>query len=320
LIAPLSQNPIPACGTDPGSDSAMQWYGAEVEDTFAEAFEMWAARVVITAETPAWAWTAAQSMTGFATSVIGCGCEAGVERELSPDETPDGRPGVSVLMFAVRAEDLSQRLMERIGQCVLTTATTACYNGLESDQTVNVGGQLRYFGDGYQVSKRLDGRRFWRIPVMDGEFLVEERFGITRAVGGGNLILLGPDAVSTLRAAEAAVQAIRTVPGVTLPFPGGICRSGSKVGARRYKFLKASTNDAFCPTLRGLVPATQVPRDLNGVYEIVIDGLSLAAVEEAMRRGLQAAAQNGVRRITAGNYGGRLGQYQIHLRDLLVRG
>ncbi|GBC83893.1 Formyltransferase/hydrolase complex subunit D [bacterium HR11] len=295
----------------------MRLYEAEVEDTFAEAFEMWAARVVITAETAAWAWTAAQSMTGFATSVIGCGCEAGIERELAPDETPDGRPGVSVLLMTVRAEDLGQRLMERIGQCVLTAATTACYNGLESDPTVNVGGQIRYFGDGYQVSKRLDGRRFWRIPVMDGEFLVEERFGIARAVGGGNLILLGTDAASTLRAAEAAVQAMRTVPGVILPFPGGVCRSGSKVGARRYKFLTASTNDAFCPTLRSLVPNTRVPQGLNCTYEIVVDGLSLAAVEEAMRRGLQAAAQNGARYITAGNYGGRLGPYQIRLRDLL---
>jgi len=295
----------------------MQLYEAEVEDTFAEAFEMWAARVIITADTAAWAQTAAQAMTGFATSVIGCGCEAGIERELTPDETPDGRPGVSVLLMTVRAEDLGKRLMERIGQCVLTTATTACYNGLESDQTVNVGGQLRYFGDGYQVSKRLDGRRFWRVPVMDGEFLVEERFGIGRAVGGGNLILLGTDAASTLRAAEAAVQAMRTVPGVILPFPGGICRSGSKVGARRYKFLTASTNDAFCPTLRSLVPNSRVPKDLNCVYEIVVDGLSRAAVEEAMRRGLQAAARHGARYITAGNYGGRLGAYQIWLRDLL---
>ncbi len=296
----------------------MQLYEAEVEDTFAEAFEMWAARVIITAETPAWAQAAAQSMTGFATSVIGCGCEAGIERELAPDETPDGRPGVSVLLLTVRAEDLGKRLVERIGQCVLTTATTACYNGLESDQTINVGGQIRYFGDGYQVSKRLDGRRFWRVPVMDGEFLVEERLGIRRAVAGGNLILLGADATSTLRAAEAAVQAMRTVPGVILPFPGGICRSGSKVGARRYKFLTASTNDAFCPTLRSLVPNTRVPQGLHCTYEIVVDGLSLAAVEEAMRRGLQAAAQNGARYITAGNYGGRLGPYQIRLRDLLT--
>ncbi|MCS7312382.1 MAG: formylmethanofuran--tetrahydromethanopterin N-formyltransferase [Acidobacteria bacterium] len=295
----------------------MQLYEAEVEDTFAEAFEMWAARVVITAETPAWARIAAQSTTGFATSVIGCGCEAGIERELAPDETPDGRPGVSVLFLTVRVEDLGKRLLERIGQCVLTTATTACYNGLESDQMVNIGSQLRYFGDGYQVSKRLDGRRFWRVPVMDGEFLVEERFGVGPAVGGGNLILLGVDAASTLRAAEAAVQAMQTVPGVILPFPGGICRSGSKVGARRYKFLTASTNDAFCPTLRSLVPHTRVPQGLNCTYEIVIDGLSLGAVEEAMRRGLRAAAQNGARYITAGNYGGRLGPYRIHLHDLL---
>ncbi len=290
---------------------------AEVIDTFAEAFAMWATRVIITAATEEWAWAAAQSMVGFATSIIGCGCEAGIERTLPPNETPDERPGVSVLLFAMTVDDVHNHLVKRIGQCVLTCATTACYNGLDGEQTVNVGGQLRYFGDGFQISKRLEERRFWRIPVMDGEFLIEEQFGVQPAVGGGNLILMATSQEEALRAATAAVRAIRRVSGVILPFPGGIVRSGSKVGSHRYKFLHASTNDPYCPTLRGLVRDTRVPEGIQCVYEIVIDGLTLDSVRDAMQRGIIAAAEHGARYITAGNYGGNLGQYRIPLRELL---
>jgi formylmethanofuran--tetrahydromethanopterin N-formyltransferase len=294
----------------------MQVNGIEIVDTFAEAFEMWAARVVITADSGQWAAAAAQSMTGFATSVIGCKCEAGVERTLPAAETPDGRPGVAVLLFATDAGGLGKRLVERIGQCVMTCPTTACFNGLDAEESVVVGGQLRYFGDGYQIAKRIDGRRFWRIPVMDGEFLVEDRFAVQPGVGGGNLIILGKDAPAALGAARAAVKAMRQVAGVILPFPDGIVRSGSKVGSR-YKGLVASTNDAYCPTLGGIAPATELPTGVGCVLEIVIDGLDLAAVEEATRRGLQAAARRGIKRISAGNYGGKLGRYHIGLHGLL---
>jgi formylmethanofuran--tetrahydromethanopterin N-formyltransferase len=295
----------------------MQIGSTEIIDTFAEAFELWAARVVITAETPDWARAAARSMTGFATSVIGCKCEAGIERELMADDTPDRRPGISVLLFATSADGVGKRLVERVGQCVMTCPTTACFNGLEADKRVNVGGKLRYFGDGYQIRKRLDGRRYWRVPVMDGEFLVAERFAVQPAVGGGNLLILGEDLPATLAAAEAATAAMRAVPGVILPFPDGVVRSGSKVGSR-YKALIASTNDAYCPTLRGFAPDTKVPAHVGCVLEIVIDGLDLAAVEEAMRRGAHAAARPGVRQISAGNYGGNLGKYHIGLRGLLA--
>ena len=230
----------------------MKLHGAEIADTFAEAFPMWGARVVITAATPEWALESGRSMTGFATSVIGCKCEASIERELAPDETPDGRPGVSVLLFAMDREGVGKRLVERVGQCVLTSPTAACFNGLDAERTVDVGGQLRFFGDGYQSSKVLDGRRYWRVPVMEGEFLVEERFGVVKGVAGGNIIMLGRDAESALRAAEAAASAMRSVEGVIMPFPGGIARSGSKVGSR-YGALPASTNDVLCPTLRGQV-------------------------------------------------------------------
>jgi formylmethanofuran--tetrahydromethanopterin N-formyltransferase len=294
----------------------MRIKSTEIVDTFAEAFEMWASRVIITADSPEWVMAAAQSMTGFATSVIGCKCEAGIEREIPPGETPDLRPGASVLLFATNAEGVGKRLLERIGQSVMTCPTTACFNGLEAPDSVVVGGQLRYFGDGYQIGKTLNGRRFWRVPVMDGEFVVEESFGVQPAVGGGNLLILGKDRAAALGAAKAAVKAMREVPGVILPFPNGVVRSGSKVGSS-YKTVPASTNDPYCPTLRGYAPETQVPPEVGCVLEIVIDGLDLAAVEDAMRRGLHAAARRGIKQISAGNYGGTLGKYHIGLLGLI---
>lgn len=290
--------------------------GTAIVDTFAEAFAMWGARAIITAETADWARAAAQSMTGFATSIIGCKCEAGIEAELPASETPDGRPGASVLLFSTSAEGVGKRLLERVGQCVMTCPSTACYNGLAAEETVVVGGQLRYFGDRYQMSKLIAGRRLWRVPVMDGEFVVDERFGIQPAVGGGNILILGRDQAGTLRAAEAAIAAMRGTPGAIFPFPGGVVRSGSKP-ASRYSFLFASTNDAYCPTLRTVAAESHLPEGVGSVLEIVIDGLDLTAVETAMRRGMHAAAAAGAVQISAGNYGGGLGQYHIALRPLL---
>jgi len=294
----------------------MRLEAADIVDTFAEAFDMWAARVIITADTQAWANAAATTMTGFATSVIGCKCEASVERDVPPIETPDLRPGVSVLLFTPDKEGVGKRLIERIGQCVMTCPTTACFNGLDAEDSAIVGGRLRYFGDGYQIGKVLNGRRLWRIPVMEGEFLVEDRFAIQAGVGGGNLLILGQEAPNTLKAAEAAVIAMRDVPGVIMPFPQGIVRCGSKPGAK-YKGLMASTNEAYCPTLRPIVPQTALPAEVGSVYEIVIDGLGLDSVREAMRRGIHAAASAGATQISAGNYGGNLGQHQIPLRQLV---
>jgi formylmethanofuran--tetrahydromethanopterin N-formyltransferase len=287
--------------------------GVEIEDTFAEAFTMWGARAIITAKNRKWALEAATRMIGFATSIIGCQCEAGIEGEL--DDTPDARPGVSVLLFTRAKDNLPKRLMERVGQCVMTCPTTACFNGLSAADKVSIGGRLRYFGDGYQMSKILDGRRFWRIPVMEGEFLVEDKFGVLPAVGGGNFLILGENPDVTLDAGERAIQAMRRVREVVMPFPGGIVRSGSK-GGSRYKFLIASTNDAFCPTLRGVVKS-KLPEGVNAALEIVIDGLNVNAIEEATRVGILAACIPGIRCIAAGNYGGRLGKFKIQLHKVL---
>ena len=293
--------------------------GVRIVDTFAEAFDMRAARVLITAQSSGWARTAAQSMTGFATSVIGCKVEAGIEAELSPEETPDGRPGVSVLMFGFDAAGLGSRLVDRVGQTVLTCPTTACFDGLpQAPDRVVVGGQLRHFGDKFQSSKMLDGVRYWRIPVMEGEFLVQEAFGIQRAIGGGNFLILGADQRAALAAAEAAVGAMRRVRGVVLPFPGGIVRAGSKVGAKRYKKMIASTNDAYCPTLRGRPGVeSELPETVNSVLEIVVDGLDRQAIEDALRAGIAAACVPGVIAISAGNYGGKLGKHHFRLHDLV---
>jgi formylmethanofuran--tetrahydromethanopterin N-formyltransferase len=291
--------------------------GVAIEDTFAEAFTMRVARVVITARSPRWVREAALKMTGFATSVIGCKCEAGIERELAPDETPDGRPGASVLLLTMSKDDLPVRLIERIGQTVLTCPTTACFDGLpEAPDRIGVGSALRLFGDGFQGSKMVGGRRFWRIPVMEGEFLVEEKFGLQKGIGGGNFLILATSADAALAAAEAAVDAMAGVPGVILPFPGGVVRSGSKVGSRRTKGMIASTNDAYCPTLRA-VTATALPDSVNSVLEIVLDGVDAPAISRAMRAGIDAACRDGVVAITAGNYGGKLGPHHFHLRQIM---
>ena len=311
----------------------MRINGVEIEDTFAEAFKMRAARLIITAVNERWALTAAQVTTGFATSVIACGCEAGIEEVIPADETPDGRPGVSVLVFTMGSKGMEDQLMRRVGQCIMTCPSTACFNGLEGDKKLKIGGTLRYFGDGFQISKLLPpfppklgglrgaedrggaGRRFWRIPVMEGEFLVEESFGLKKAIGGGNFLILGESPEVTLEATERAVEVMKKVRGIVMPFPGGIVRSGSKTTSQ-YKFMRASTNTAYCPTIRRQTESA-LPEGVNSVLEIVIDGLGEESIRDAMRVGIQAACIPGIVRISAGNYGGTLGQFHFHLRQIM---
>ncbi len=293
----------------------MRINGVEIEDTFAEAFGMYGARVLITAKNTKWALTAATSMTGFATSVIACGCEAGIENIVGADETPDGRPGVNVLVFAMSEKSLEEQLIKRIGQCILTSPSSACFNNLDWEVKLPVGKKLRFFGDGFQSSKLLGDRRFWRIPVMEGEFLVEESFGAQKSVGGGNFLILARDVDCAVDASERAVEAIGKVRNVIAPFPGGVVRSGSKVGSK-YKFLKASTNLPYCPTVRAITKS-ELPEGVNSVLEIVIDGLDEESVKKATKAGVEAACSvEGVKKISAGNYGGKLGKYFIHLHKL----
>jgi formylmethanofuran--tetrahydromethanopterin N-formyltransferase len=306
--------------------------GVTIDDSFAEAFPMKATRIIVTAHNLTWARNAAVAATGFATSVIACGCEAGIERELSADETPDGRPGISLLLFAMSGKELTKQIERRIGQCVLTCPTTAVYAGISEGEAVALGKNLRFFGDGWQTAKMINGVRYWRIPVMDGEFVAQETTAITKGVGGGNLLLLATDVDAALAAAEASVAAMKQLPNVIMPFPGGVVRSGSKVGSK-YPALGASTNDAFCPSLVGLVAKTELTdrtrcEDGNTqarcVLEIVIDGLTEKDVGAAMRAGMDACvaigAGGGLLRISAGNYGGKLGPFHFHLHKLMGQG
>ena len=294
--------------------------GVSIDETFAEAFPMKATRAIITAQNEKLAMISAQAMTGFATSVIACGCEAGIEKVLDPSETPDGRPGVSVLIFAMGGKGLAKQLETRAGQCVLTSPTSALFAGIDEGLQIPLGKNLRYFGDGFQTSKKINGKRYWRIPVMDGEFLTEATTGRVDAVGGGNFLVLAKSQPQALAACEAAIVEMKKLPNVIMPFPGGIVRSGSKVGSK-YPALGASSNDAFCPTLKGITK-TDLPPECESVMEIVIDGLTKEDIDKAMRVGIQAVcnlgAENGIQRISAGNYGGKLGPFHFHLQEIMA--
>lgn len=287
-----------------------------IEDTFAEAFRMRYARLVVTAADDYWLQTAASEFSGYGTSIIACDAEVGVEHLVEPRQTADGRPGAALLLFGTTAEALGKAAVNRTGQCLLTCPTTAVFDGLpQAEERAPLGRHLRFFGDGMQKSKQVAGRRFWRIPVMDGEFLVEESLGVAKGIAGGNLILQAADAATALSAARRAADALRTLPGVIAPFPGGVVRSGSKVGSR-YRQLLASTAEAYCPTLRGRVETRLLP-EAHCAYEIVIDGVDEEAVGRAMAAAIRAAAGPGVLQIGAGNYGGKLGKFQFHLHALL---
>ncbi|MBW3597752.1 MAG: formylmethanofuran--tetrahydromethanopterin N-formyltransferase [Planctomycetes bacterium] len=287
-----------------------------IDDTFAEAFGMRYVRFVVTAHDDYWLEAALREVTGYSASVIACDAETGLDRRLSPEETPDGRLGVEVLAFGFSADALAKAIPNRIGQCVMTCPTTAVYDGQpDAEDRIPLGKHIRYFGDGYQKSRLLAGRRYWRIPVMDGEFLVEESLGVRKGVAGGNILIQAATQEHALAAARRGVAAAGEIPGAITPFPGGVARSGSKVGSR-YKKLKASTADAFCPTLRGRVE-TKLQPGVNCVLEIVIDGVDEATVAAAMIAAMRAAAGEGILALSAGNYGGKLGRFHFPLRKLL---
>ena len=290
----------------------------KVHDTFAEMFPLWAGRVLITAQNEKWAQIAASITTGFATSVIAASAEAAVERIVPADQTPDKRPGILIQIYNKDRFELKHQLMERIGQCTMTCPTTAAFNGLTGKRVLTIGSSLRYFGDGFQKKAMVGGRKCWKIPVMEGNFYVEDGFGAMEAVAGGNFMIFAKTQAEGLAASEAAADAIRAnVSDVIMPFPGGVCRSGSKAGSLKYK-MKASTNHVYCPTLRTIVPDTVVPEGVECVYEIVINGLTLDAVKKAMQVGVVAALSSpGIVKISAGNYGGKLGPFKAFLKEAI---
>lgn len=298
----------------------MEIDGVEIEDTFAEAFDIFVSKFLITAATKKFAKIAADETVGFGSSVIMCPAEAGIDRYVPPNETPDGRPGYVVIICHPKKDGLEHQLLERIGQCVLTSATTAVFDdmGNEADEKLKIGFKLKFFGEGYEKEGEIAGRTIYKIPIMSGDFIIEDKLGIKKGVAGGNFFVMAENQASALLGAEVGVDAIGNVSGTITPFPGGIVASGSKVGSK-YKFMSVSTNEKFCPTLRGVEGVTcEIPDGIYGIYEIVIDGVSQEAVQEAMKAGILAAVKiPGVKRIYAGNYGGTLGAYQIWLKDIL---
>jgi formylmethanofuran--tetrahydromethanopterin N-formyltransferase len=290
-----------------------------IEDTFAEMFPMWAGRIMITAANEKWALIAARTASGFASSIIMSPAESSVECLVSPEETPDGRPGAIIQIYQSSRGALKHQMSLRIGQCVMTCPTTAAFDALpKAKRRVKIGRSLRLFGDGFQKGDKVNGRKVWRIPVMEGEFIVEDDFGIMKAVASGNMLILAKNWEAALKAAEDAKEAIsKNVRGAIMPFPGGLCRAGSKVGSLKYK-LPASTNHQYCPTLKKLVPDSKLSDDINSVYEIVINGLNQKVVKKAMGVGIRAAIKvPGVVKITAGNYGGKLGPFKGVLKEVL---
>lgn len=309
----------------------MHLNNVSIEDTFAEGFSMRFTRLIITAINERWVRAAVNEVCGYGSSVIGCDAEAGLESMLQESETLDGRVGASVLFFAFSTDNLKKAIANRVGQCLMTCPTTAVFDGLPCGMTLGekqvesfesydanviaMGDRLRYFGDGYQKSKLIDDRRFWRIPVMDGEFIVEDTIGVAKGVAGGNFLILAKNQLEGLSAAEAAVDAIAKLPNVITPFPGGVVRSGSKVGSK-YKALFASTSHSFCPTLKGRVESN-LPESVNCVYEIVIDGTDFDSVAKAVDHGIRASVEKPIVAISAGNYGGKLGKHHFKLHPIL---
>ncbi len=313
----------------------LQLNGVDIDDTYAEAFDIWCVRPLITAIDEDWAVIIASTFSGFAVSTIACDCEAGFDSIVPKSDTPDGRPGIAVMLCSKRA-NLGKALMNRMGQCVLTAPTSAAFDwlGMEADiyqkkqkdgtkvpapAVFNTGGMLRYFGDGFEKKDTLAGRTIWKIPVMEGEFIIEEKFKAKKGIAGGNFFIMGDNAGNTLKAAKAAADEMIKIKGVIASFPGGVCRSGSKTGSLKYsKFLHASTNHLFCPTLKGEVEGSSVPSDVNCVLELVFNGLSLDLLKEATAAGIKAAVKvPGIKKISAGNYGGKLGKHNIHLKEVL---
>ena len=296
----------------------MEINGVEIEDNFAEAFGIKVSRILITAATKKLALVAATEATGYGTSVIGCPAEAGIDGYVPPQETPDGRPGYIIMICNMNKDKLDHELLERVGMCVLTAATTAVFDWMEEpDEKLKTGQKLKFFGDGYEQTLDIQGRKIHSIPLMSGDFLVEAELGIRAGVAGGNFFILAENQPAGLLAADAAVDAIEAVAGAITPFPGGVVASGSKVGSNKYKFLGASTNEKMCVTLKDEVEGCEIPENVNGVYEIVIDGVDEEAVKAAMKAGIEAAVKiSGVIQISAGNFGGNLGKYQIKLHEL----
>ena len=299
----------------------------EIDETFAEGFKLYGSRILITADSKELAKTAAICATGYATSTIHCDCEAGIDEFYDPEDTPDNRPGVSVI-FCVQGKDKADAvLLNRISQCILTSATSACFDWLPEDSIsektfeVKTGFKLKFFGDGFEEKEEVvwNGKTIpmWKIPMMDGYFRVQSTFKVTKIVAGGNFMVYSTSPTEIISACQSAVLKMNEIEGIVLPFPGGFVRSPSKFGSK-YKFLDASINQPLIPLLRDKVLDSIAPEQAITGYEFVINGFSEDRVRTAIKVGIQELCTNdNVIKITAGNYGGKLGKIKFDLKEIL---
>lgn len=284
---------------------------------------MYIGRFVVTASTKRWALASAQEAKGLGVSAtLGPG-EAGIEREVSIDESPDHRPGYILDVGHRDRKELEYWLIARIRKGVVPVPTASAYDAMPKENAQYYveakGTPIQIFGDGYEEIVERYGRVLYKIPRMDGFFYIETKFGVARGIAGANFLILGESQAAALMAAEVAVDAIGEIAYVFDPCAGGIAASGTKVGGRMYKEAVATTNDAYCSVIRDKVGASsKIPMGVNCVYEIFFNGLDQTHLERAMKVGIEAATTvPGVKRISAGNYGGNLGSILLSLRKIL---
>ena len=302
----------------------------EVEDTFCEAFEGLFVRLCVTANDEKWLTYAVRGATALPCTVFG-ESEAGIEKFLGEEETPDGRKGAIIQIWvgteggeAKAIQKLEHEVAKRVRQGILVVPTTAVFDAfslrcegceIKEEGSIDTLRKIGHCGDGYEEICEKFGREIIKIPIMMGEFIVERFFKYGKGVMGGNIWLFCERIKDALAAGERAVEAVNTVDGAIAPF--GVCAAGSKPETK-FPEIGPTTNHPFCPTLRGKLAETKVPEGVSAIPEIVIDGVSESVVKKALRSVIESVRnEKGVVKISAGNYGGRLGKFKFYLRTLI---
>jgi formylmethanofuran--tetrahydromethanopterin N-formyltransferase len=296
----------------------------KVEDTYAEAFEGLYCRVIITADDKETLHKAAEDATSTPSVVIGR-TEGGIEKYLGKNETPDKRIGALLQFWSKIDEDkpfekslerFEKELSYRIRQDILVKPFTALFDALpKAEGKLDMMERVGHCGDGYEWIEKRFGRQMITVPIMVPDFQIERYPGYSRGVSGANFWIMCKTKKAFYESGRKALEAIGKVEGVITPFD--VCSAGSKAETK-FPLIGPTTNHLYCPSLKKkLGKESRVPEGVRYIPEIVIDGVSLDAVKKAMRGGIEAASRvNGVVRISAGNYDGKLGKYKISLREL----
>jgi len=297
---------------------------AEIEDTYAEAFDGIISRVIVTADHQEVLEKAAEDATATPSIVIGR-IEGGIEKYLDKHETPDGRNGALLQFWGGIDENkpleeavkkFEAELSFRIRQDILVKPFTALFDALpKADGKMEMMERVGHCGDGFEWKEQRYGRNMIVIPLMVSNFLIERELGYARGVMGANFWFMCETKRAVMEGGRKALDAIHQVLGVITPFD--VCSAGSKPETK-FPLIGPTTNHPYCPTLKErLGEKSKVPEGVNYIPEIVINGTSLEAVKEAMKAGIRSIADvNGVVRVSAGNYGGKLGRHRIYLQEL----